>query len=255
MQRHIYARAWHGTVTEFPGWAAFIWRHFNRGQGLLIPTLPDPSMEQLRRFMRGMQHLNIPWIIESDAVADAGLERRLLENGAWEVGYELPGHFIPTDADWLARLAPLPSGFSLISVDGEDTVADFAYVQDKAYQESYDWPRGCAALFYTDAASLIGPDTLGAVIYDPEGRPVRTAQIVAKRGIVGGVAGAAVPRVRGQHLGEPLIAYLAAKARDVYGTPVVHHVTMPVARPIAQRLGLERVSLYRRWVRKKTGDW
>ena len=111
-------------------------------------------------------------------------------------------------------------------------------MQDKAYQASYDWPRGCAAMFYSEVASLVGPDTLGAVIYEND-RPVRTGQIVHKRGIVGGIAGAAVPAVRGRHVGQLLIAHLATRARQLFGADVVHHVTMPVARPIATRLGLE----------------
>jgi hypothetical protein len=109
-------------------------------------------------------------------------------------------------------------------------------------------------MFYSDVASLVGPDTIGAVLYDDTGRPVRTAQLVHKRGIVGGIAGAAVPSIRGQHRGEQLIYLLTKVARETWGADVVHHVTMPVARPIATRLGLEEVSLYRRWIKRRTAE-
>jgi hypothetical protein len=48
---------------------------------------------------------------------------------------------------------------------------------------------------------------------------------------------------------------LTLVAREMFGASEVLHFTMPVARAIAQRLRLEQVSLYRRWVRKKTGGW
>jgi hypothetical protein len=247
VQQHVYAHAWHGTVTTMPGWIAFIWQHFARRQILVCPTQPYVSLGQLDRFLAGM-NATTDVMLETCPALHEDLEVALADR--WQVGYELPGHFIPTDQDWLDSIRVGFPG-QIREVVDDNTAADFAYVQDKAYQESYDWPRGCAAMFYSDVASLVGPDTIGAVMYDDGDRPVRTAQIVVKRGIVGGIAGAAVPAVRGKHYGQALMYYLARRARIQFGAPVVHHVTMPVARPIATRLGLEEVSLYRRWVRRR----
>jgi hypothetical protein len=202
-----------------------------------------PRMEPLLRFIRAMP--DWPVLVETEG---AELAPELLAAG-YTLDCELPGHFIPTSVEFgnglVARMPWPPANFRL--VNDPTTLADFAFVQDQAYRATYDWPKGCASLFYTDPASLIGPDSVGIVAYDDGGLPVRTASIIHKRGIVAGVAGAALPSVRGRHMGENLMLVLLMLAKRHWGAEHVHHITMPCARPIAQRLGLEVVTMYHRW--------
>ncbi len=263
VQSFIYSHAWHGSLATMPGWNGYLWQAFNRRQTLLVARHPDAAIAQVERFISGLDIKPKSVMLETCPGLHAKLEATLEENG-WKPGYDLPGHFIPTGyvpgktkllQDGVSfrgsmGLAELPEWFTLREVVDRQGAEDFAYVQDLAYRESYDWPRGCAAMFYADVASLVGPDTLAAVVYDAEDRPVRTAQLIRANGIVSGVAGAAVPRVRGQHLGEPLVEYLRLAAKERFGADDVFHVTMPAARPIAARLGLEQVTMFRRWVAK-----
>lgn len=242
--QHIYAHAWHGTATTIPGWRAFLWQHFNRCQVLLVPEPCGVArLEQADRFVRGLGAAPGECLIETHPGLDAGVEAELAERG-WPIAYDLPGHVIPIDDEWRSRIGP--STAFVQEVSDEATLADFAYVQEQAYRESYDWPRGCAGLFYSNLASACGPDTIAHVLY-VDGRPVRTAQLIRAGGLVHGVAGAAVPSVRGRHLGEALMYTLTYAARERFGAREVLHFTMPVARPIAARLGLETITCYRRW--------
>lgn len=178
-----------------------------------------------------------------------GLTEKGLRDGGWVVGYELPVHLIPArDEDWRARLFRVGADHRVAEV-GAAELPDFAWLQDQAYHASYDLPRGCLSLFYADLASVAGPETVAALLYDQAGTPVRAAQLVRSRGITHGIAGAALPAVRGQHLGEELMHYLTAVGRERLGADDIVHVTMPVARPIAVRLGLAQVATWRRWVK------
>lgn len=241
VQRHVYGHSAHGFATTIPGgWDVFNWERDNR-RGLLACARPFARVEPLRRFLAAMPDWPVLIEVEGDE-----LDEELTAAG-FEPDCLLPGHFIPTSDDFRSRFRFVIRPTRLVT--NAETLADFAYVQDQAYRATYDWPKGCASLFYTDPASLIGPDVAGIVLYDANGLPVRTASIVHKRGIVAGVAGAAVPSVRGKHFGEQLMFELLYLARQWWGAEYVHHITMPCAVPIATRLGLETVTMYYRWSR------
>lgn len=244
MQRHVYANSAHGFATSIPGgWDIFCWERDAR-RGMLACARPFARVEPLLRYIAAMP--GWPVLVETEGV-DQVYD---LAQAGFQLDCHLPGHFIPTSNDFLEALflrMPKPA-LPWKLVEDATTLADFAYVQDQAYRATYDWPKGCASLFYTDPASLIGPDSIGIVLYD-DGLPVRVASIIHKRGIVAGVAGAAVPGVRGQHRGEQAMLMLLCHALEVYGAEHVHHITMPCAKPIARRLGLETVTMYQRWRR------
>ena len=245
VQRHIYGHSAHGSAATIPGgWEAFLWQRDNR-KVALVCSAGASSLSPAIDFIHG---LGAGWtiLVEIEALDPLCLE---LEDAGFVSDYLLPGHFIPTSPYWKDQAfvgRPFPP-LRMRFVESPETLADFAFVQDQAYRASYDWPKGCAGLFYTDPASLIGPDSVGLVLYEADGLPVRTAALIHKRGIVAGVAGAAVPSVRGQHLGEQLMYALLHVARRTWGAEEVHHITMPCARPIAARLGLETVTMYHRW--------
>lgn len=251
VQRHIYAHSAHGYAMDMPGgWLACAWRRDARATVLLIQRDPFARLEPALRFI---EPLRPEWTIMVETEGEE-LDGQLTEAG-FEPDYLLPGHFIPVTKaiSLLARSGERdlnnPFGGDRAHaryVTNLETLGDFAYVQDQAYRATYDWPKGCASLFYTDPGSLIGPDSLGVVLYLGD-MPVRTAALIHKRGIVAGVAGAAVPDVRGRHLGEILMGLLLFRARELWGAEHVHHITMPCARPIAARLGLEHVTTYYRW--------
>jgi hypothetical protein len=245
VQRHLYAHSAHGFAMTLPGgWEAFLWQRDARKIALVCASR-FPRFEPLARFVASPTLEGYTVLVETE---DESLDDELTAAG-YEPEYLLPGHFIPTSIEFcnqLVRTMPMPPlPFKLVT--NPETLADFAYVQDHAYRDTYDWPKGCASLFYTDPGSLIGPDSIGAVLYDSTGLPCRTASLIHKRGIVAGVAGAATPRVRGQHRGEQLMFLLLLLARQVWGAEYVHHITMPCAAPIAKRLGLEHVTTYYRW--------
>jgi hypothetical protein len=243
---HLYANAWHGTATTVVGWEVFAWRHWNRSTVMAVPRDHHTALPPLVNFLRE-SGLGRGAMVETFPDVHEALEAEL-EQAGWRVAYSVPGHFIPTGATDLPRCRPeAPPGHVVRQVRTMDQVADFAYVQDQAYREVYDFPRGCAGLFYSHPASLLGPDVIGAVLYDPDGRPVRTAQIVRAGGLVSGIAGAVVPSRRGEHLGECLVHTLRQAARREFGVDVVYHATMPVATPIAVRLGFEAVTTHHRW--------
>jgi hypothetical protein len=243
VQRHIYAHSAHGFAMSIPGgWEAFLWQRDARRVALVCSTR-FPRFEPLKRFIDSPTLEGYDVLVELDTDE---LDETLAAHG-FEPDYLLPGHLIPTTGP--LTYTGVPAACELREVADPDTLADFAHVQDQAYRATYDWPKGCASLFYTDPGSLIGPDSLAAVLYLPDGRPVRTAAVIHKRGIVAGVAGAAVPYIRGKHLGEPLIEHLRRRARELWGAEFVHHITMPCAAPIAARLGLEHVTTYYRWSR------
>ena len=244
----MYSTAYHGISTTLPGWRCYVAQHFNR-RTILACAREDGSYSfgQLRRFLDGMRATPRETLVE---LAGGAGEHAELSEGGWRVAYGLPVHLIPTDDAWRGRLEVMPhlslGSVRVGEVTDEETLQDFAYVQEQAYRESYDWPRGLAGLFYSDLRSCVGPDTIAAVLY-VDGRPVRVAQLVRAGNVVHGVAGAAVPQVRGLHLGEPLMYFLTLAARERFGAFHVMHMTMPAAVPIAKRLGLEEVARYVRW--------
>lgn len=201
-----------------------------------MPTSRESSFAQVHRFLKGMhvkdgeallETLNAPYHLEGTS-------------------HCLPVHEIPTATGAMA-LESLPPGFTIERVETEEQVAEFSWVQDAAYREVYDLPRGCFGLFYSRPESIIGPDTIAALVYDPGHEPVRAAYLIRSEGLVSGVGGAVVPHWRGHHLGEPLMEYLRTAARVEFSADIVYHETMPIAMPIARRLGLKQVFSLWRW--------
>jgi len=133
-------------------------------------------------------------------------------------------------------------------VTDEEGLSEYAWVQDQAYRETYDLPRGCASLFYSSLAALCNPDTIAALLYDNLGRPVRAACLVRAGGLVSGSVGPPSRACAGITSESRSCGSWGLAAVERFGAPEVVHITMPVARPIAVRLGLEVVDVYRRWV-------
>ena len=220
-----------------------------------MPTVERPDFTVAGGYLRRLAARPGEVLAETSPVVDFECEEGLRRRG-WEVGYSLPVHLIPVrDPAWPLRLRDLPPGHTIREVTDEKGLADYAFVQELAHRESYDLPRGSTSLFYASLASVCGPDVLAAVLYDDRDQPVRTACVYRSHGLVSGAGGAAVPRVRGAHLGEPLMRWLTRPAVEVFGAHEVIHITMPVARPIAQRLGFPVIDQYRRWVPGGGAEW
>jgi GNAT superfamily N-acetyltransferase len=247
VQRHLYRHAYHGGVSEFFGWTALYWQIQRRSVGLLIPRVHPAPMSRARDYLAAID-ATIPitnWQIETDSELDPEVETALEEVG-WQRAYSLPGHAIPLDERFAARLMPPPDGYTVRLVATDDDVLLYADVQEAAYQADYGAPRQSQALFYADPQSLLGPHTLAALLMKGD-EPVRAGGMYIFEGIAGGVGGACVPEYRGRHYGEPLMATLVREAIARGLGPVAHHVTMPPARKIAERLGFPVVSQYVRW--------
>jgi hypothetical protein len=217
-------------------------------------TDPAAQLAQARRFARGLGGGSGEVIVETSAACDAAIEEQLRAEG-FVVGYTLPVHVIDLGPVFFGHLRDAPAGFTVREVTDDATLADFAFVQDAAYRESYDMPRGSMSLFFSSLSSCVGPDVVAAVLYDGDDRPVRTAALVRARGIVSGVGGAALPSVRGQHLGEPLMRHLGEASLSRFASSDVVHITMPAAQAIARRLELGVVDQYRRWVPGGGVEW